>query len=96
MIHTEKQIITKAKKILSDLQGDDYREENIENIKYNEKDSIARPKGKIIPAWTVYIREPLFESSIFLLISDETGEPLYIQNKHGIAEIEKNSEGKYI
>jgi hypothetical protein len=96
MKHSEEQMMAKAKKILSDLQGEYYNDDNIEGIRYNEKDNVVRPKGQTIQAWTIYVREPLFESSIFLLLSDETGEPLYIQNKHGILEIEKDLNDKYI
>lgn len=95
MIQTEEKIMIKAKKILADLQGEFYNEKNIDGVRFIEKDKIIIPRGKILSTWTVFIREPLFDSSIFLIISDETCEPLYIQNKHGIAEIEKNSEGKY-
>lgn len=48
-----------------------------------------------MPCWVAVINEPIFDTSAFLTISDETGEPLYIQNKHITREIEKNSDGNY-
>lgn len=95
MIHTEEQIMTKAKKVLSDLQGEFYNEKNIEGTRFTEKDKVSIPRGEILSTWTVFIHEPIFDSSIFLIISDKTGEPLYIQNKHGVKEIKKNQTGNY-
>lgn len=96
MIHTEQEMMAKAKKVLQDLQKEFYKEENIEKIWFEEKDEVARPRGRVMPAWTVSIDEPIFDTSIFLTISDETGEPLYIQSCHKVVEIEKDKEGNYI
>lgn len=97
MKHTEEQIMTKAKKVLSDLHGEFYNEKHIEEINFYKDENLSRPRGKIESVWIICIHEPLFGgSSVFLTISDETGEPLYIQNKHDVVEIEKNSEEKYI
>lgn len=97
MNYTEEQILEKAKKILQDLQEKYYKEENIENAWFEEKDEVARPLGKIMPAWTVSVNEPVFDRSEFLVISDETGEPLYMQSSWTtVVEIEKDSAGNYI
>lgn len=97
MNYTEEKILLKAKKVLQDLQGEFYKEENIEGTWFEEKDEVARPLGAIMPAWTVSIHEPIFDTSTFLILSDETGEPLYIQGSWtSISEIEKNSDGNYI
>lgn len=96
MIHTEKQIKEKANKILYDMQGQFFKEDNLKKVVYHEKDNVARPRNKIIDTWVAVIDEPVFDSTIFLVISDETGEPLYMQNKHSIVEIEKDSKGKYV
>lgn len=96
MKHTEQQILEKSKKILKDLHGQYYKGENIENAWFNEKDEVARPLGKIMPAWTVSVNEPIFDTSEFLIISDETGEPLYYQNANMIIhEIQKDNQGNY-
>jgi hypothetical protein len=96
MNYTEEQILEKAKTILQDLQGKFFKEENIDKIWFEEKDEVARPRGKIMPAWTVSINEPIFDSTNFLTISDETGEPLYIQSSHKVVEIEKDTDGNYL
>lgn len=96
MKHTEQQILEKSKKILQDLHGQYYKEENIENAWFNEKDEVARPLGKIMSAWTVSVNEPILDTSELLIISDETGEPLYYQNANMIIhEIKKDEDGNY-
>ncbi|WP_277013422.1 hypothetical protein [Flavobacterium lindanitolerans] len=96
MKNTEKQILEIAKKVLQDLNGEYYDEKNLVKITFNKNDTVARPFGAIIDTWTVSI-DALFNNRDFLTISDETGEPLYYQNFNTlIAEIEKNSDGKYV
>lgn len=96
MNYTEQQILEKSKKILKDLHGQYYKEENIENAWFNEKDEVARPQGAIVPAWTISVNEPIFDASEFLIISDESGEPLYYQNANMIIhEIKKDNNGNY-
>lgn len=96
MNYTKEQILDKSKKIFSDLLGDFFNEKNIENILFDKEDEVLRPKKSIIPAWTIAINEPVFESTNFLIISDQTGEPLYIQSSHKVEELTKDSNGKYI
>lgn len=96
MNYTKEQILDKSKKIFSDLLGDFFNEKNIENILFDKEDEVLRPKKSIIPTWTIAINEPVFESTNFLIISDETGEPLYIQSSHKVEELTKDSNGKYI
>ncbi|MDM1074384.1 hypothetical protein HX001_18045 [Empedobacter brevis] len=96
MNYTEEQILIKAKKVLTDLQKQYFKEGNIDKIWFEEKDEVARPKEKVIPTWTVSVNEPIFDTSEFLIISDETGEPLYYQNANmRIHEIQKDDNGNY-
>lgn len=96
MKYTEKQILEKTKKILQDLQGQFYNEENIKNARFSDKKELSRPEGKTAPVWTVSIDEPVFDAWEFLTISDETGEPLYYQNANMIIhEIQKDDKGNY-
>lgn len=97
MKHTENEIIIKSKKVLEVLQGEFYEEKNVEGTWYSDDKPPLRgeQKGEVIPLWTVSINEPVFDSTTFLVISDETGEPLYFQTKHKVYEIFKNEEGKY-
>jgi hypothetical protein len=94
MKYTETQILEKTKKILKDLKQEFYREDNLRKVVFAKKDELARPRGKIIDTWTAVIDAP-FDTSEFLIISDETGEPLYIQGKHSIYEISKDDKGNY-
>ncbi len=96
MKYSKEQILEKSKKIMKDLQGDNFDFYQIETIFFTEKDELARPKGKIIPAWTVAFDLQVFDTTDFLIISDETGEPLYIQSKHLVMEIMKDADGKYV
>jgi len=52
-------------------------------------------KGQKIKAWVVSIEDKLFDTVDFLTVADETGEPLYLQTKHTVSEIIKDSEGNY-
>jgi hypothetical protein len=96
MKHTEEGILKKTKKILQDLKGEFYREENIKKVVFSPDREIARGEneGKEMPCWVAVLDAP-FDSSEFLTISDETGEPLYIQGKHSVYEIKKDKSGKY-
>lgn len=95
MQYNKEKIFEKAKKILTDLNPDFFKVENITKIVFTENDEVIKPVGKTLSTWTVIINEPIFDSSIFLIISDETGEPIYIQNKHTTREIEKDKNGNY-
>jgi hypothetical protein len=97
MKHSEEQILAIAEKVLQDLQKQFYNKENIEGAWYTDEKELARGlnAGQKAPLWIVSINEPVFDTSFFLTISNETGEPLYIQNKHGVAEIEKDAGGNY-
>ncbi len=97
MKHTEQEILEKTKKILKDLKGEFYSEQNIKKVVFNPDREISRGKnaGKKMPCWVAVI-DALFDSSEFLTISDETGEPLYIQGKHSVYEIQKDKNGKYL
>ena len=96
MKNTEKEMLELTKKVLSDLQGVYYKEENIKKVVYHENDEVSRPEGRIMNTWVAVIDEPIFETSEFLTISDETGEPLYYQNANMIIhEIKKDDNGNY-
>ena len=96
MKHTEKQILEITKKVLQDIFEDLYKESDIEKVLYNEEEELIRGEniGKTHPCWVAIINS-LFDSTDFLVISDKTGEPLYIQGKYNTYEIEKNSERNY-
>lgn len=96
MKNTEEQILVKSKKILKDLNPKYFNENQIEKVSYRYNTDIARPVGKIMNVWVVILNEPITDSIEFLVLSDDTGEPLYIQSKHLIIEIEKNENGEYI
>jgi hypothetical protein len=96
MKHSQEDILAIAEKVLKSLQKQFYNKENIRGGSFKEEELLRGGKeGDIAPVWTVCIDEPVTDSAIFLTISDETGEPLYIQNKHGVAEIEKDADGNY-
>jgi hypothetical protein len=95
MNYTEEQILEKSKKILKDLQKEFYNEVNIENTRFQKDRPIRGNEKKTIPCWITSVDEPIFDTSEFLTISDETGEPLYFQNSHKVIEIEKDKNGNY-
>lgn len=97
MNYTEEQIFEKAKQILKDLHGEFFKEEEIKKgIWFRDKHEVSRPRGAIMPTWTITIEDALFDTLDFLVISDETGEPLYLHTKHLVLEIEKNEDGIYV
>lgn len=96
MKHRKEEILIKAIKVLKDLNSEYFKEEDIDNIRFIENDEVERPIDEVIDTWSVYITDPVFDAPEFLVISDETGEPLYYQNFNlVIGEIEKTSEGNY-
>lgn len=96
MKYTNEEILVKAIKILKSLNPDFFKESDIESISFSNKDVEKSISGENIDTWTVIIRESIFDTSEFLVISDETGEPLYYQNFNMIiSEIEKKSEEDY-
>ncbi|WP_294324725.1 hypothetical protein [uncultured Chryseobacterium sp.] len=95
MKNKEKKILEKAKIILKDLQGEIYNEKNIEKVNFNSEKEVTGSKTMKLALWTVVIHEPVFNSSLFLYISDDDAEPLFIRSKHKISEILKNADGKY-
>ena len=96
MKNTEKKILEKAKIILKDLQGEIFNERNIEKVNFNAEKEVTGSKTMKLVLWTVVIHEPIFNSSLFLYISENDAEPLFIRNKHKISEIIKNADGKYV
>lgn len=95
MKHTKEQIHEKAIKVISDLTDGGYKKENIKNIRFKKEDELLIPKGKIIDTWTISIKS-IFNNIDFLIISDETGEPLYYFNFNYIkTKIIKNADGIY-
>lgn len=94
MKYTEKETLEKAKPILQDLQPKFFNEKNIKKANFNTEKEITGSKIMKLALWTVVIHEPVFNSSIFLYISDDDAEPLFIRSKHKISEIIKNADGK--
>lgn len=95
MKYTEKETLEKAKTILQDLQLKFFNEKNIKKANFNAEKEITGSKTMKLALWTVVIHEPIFNSSLFLYISDDDAEPLFIRSKHKISEIIKNADGKY-
>jgi hypothetical protein len=97
MIHTKEEILILAHKVMNDLEKQFYQKDAIKGASFKEDEVLMRGprRGEKAPLWTIAMIEPHFETAVFLTISDETGEPLYIQNKHGVAEIEKDAGGNY-
>lgn len=96
MKYIEKEIFEIAKKVITDLNPNALKYEKIEDIIFNnEKKLIAGVKaGELHPCWTVLILT-IGDNTNFLVISDDTGEPLYYQNFNmDVFEIEK-ADGKY-
>jgi len=96
MKNNEKEIIEIAKKVLQELDPVYFDEKNIEGAWFKENDPIRGDKANTQAVWLISINEPIFDSTNFLRILDETGEPLYIQTNHKVHEIIKNDEGKYV
>ncbi|MBB4806952.1 hypothetical protein HNP38_002248 [Chryseobacterium defluvii] len=95
MKNTENIIKEKTIKILNDLTEGVYNEDNIVNINFHEKNKLTFPTEKIIDVWVISIKS-LFDNRDFLIISDETGEPIYYHNFNYIkSEIIKNSDEAY-
>jgi hypothetical protein len=98
MKHTEEQILVIAKKVLQNLEKEYYNEENITKLMFDGKQVLSRGENKDQehPCWVVCVNEPVFDTSQFLTISDETGEPLYMQVSWSVViEIEKDEDGNY-
>lgn len=91
MKHNEKEIKNIAKTIL-DSASRNYDYKIIKAI-FNDADLIIRGryKGKEKPTWLVVIDSTSVfgETSDFLTINDIDGEPLYLQTKHQVLELEK-------
>lgn len=79
MNYTEEQITKKAIKILKDIDGKYYQENCIVKVSFHKNDEIQFPKNKTLDTWVISINS-LFDNRDFMIISDETGEPLYYQN----------------
>lgn len=73
------------------------KQDAIEGVNYAENDKFIRgeSKGEEFSSWTVAFNDSTFDTTDFFIISDETGEPLYAQSKHGVTEIIKDEAGKY-
>jgi len=95
MKHTEAEILAKGKIVLKDIQGEYYNEKYIEGIRFHQEAPISLPDERVVPVWIIYVREPLFDSSVFLMISDDTAEPLCIRSKYSTVTLTKNTEGVY-
>jgi len=95
MKHIEKQILEKAIKIVKDLTDGVFGEDNIINVNFHEQNKLLFPNEKIIDVWVISVKS-LFDNTDFLILSDETGEPVYYHNFNLIkTEIIKNTDGIY-
>lgn len=98
MNYSEEQIITKTTELLQSWNSlNDNYQPNSARFDENEILRMGPSKGDVHPCWIVLINDTSFlDTYDFLIISDVTGEPLYIQTKHQTYEIHKDSNGKYI
>ena len=89
MKHTENEIRVIALKIWKDIDGQFYRDN------FHKNDELNFPIKKTIDTWAISINS-LFDNRDFLIISDDTGEPIYYQNFNYITtEIIKKDDGIY-
>lgn len=91
MKHNEKEILDKAKVILDDASNNyDY---SIDKVIFHKVELInfGKHKGKELSTWLVIIDSTFLsqETTDFLIINDDDGEPLFLQTKHQSFEIEK-------
>lgn len=95
MKNEEKTILKIAENVLIEL-GNLSADYKISGTKFiNDHIPIrGKYKGEKTAIWSVYLDDLIFDTTDFLFIMDETGEPLYAQSKHGVSEIEK-VDGKY-
>lgn len=97
MKHTTEQIKEKAHQVMKDLDGKFYFETCIIDTHFSKDKaiSLSKAKGKTISVWIVGVKA-IFDNEDLLIISDETGEPLYYQNFNTfVFNIEKDDDGKY-
>src|SRR5690606_10574481 len=92
---TENDALRIADTVLNDFKNSPFDGRILKHCRYYENDELARPRGSRANVWVAVIDNPLFDDTQFIVISDETGEPLYIQTKHTVNEIVKNGDGKY-
>ncbi len=97
MKYTEEDIVAKAKEVMKDLDGKYYFENCIDGGFFEEKHKIisGKNKSKVYSVWIIRIVS-LADNSDFLVISDETGEPLYYQNFNTyVFDIERDERGYF-
>ncbi|MFL9839214.1 hypothetical protein ABS768_17035 [Flavobacterium sp. ST-75] len=96
MESAENDIFKKAKQILQDIQGEYFKEKNIDKKIVFEEYRLLRGGDTVHPTWVVCVNEPVFGVSQFLEISDITNEPLIWRTSMVSAfEIKKDTNGKY-
>lgn len=97
MKYTEQQIKDKADQIMKDLDGKFYFNDCVNKAVFEENEIIfaGKLKGTKHSIWSISIKA-VFDHLDFLIISDETGEPLYFMNFNTLTfDIEKDKDGKY-
>ena len=94
-MYSKEEVIEVSKKVLKDLQKDLFSEDNIVDAIFKLQDSYPNETDESFSTWTIVVEERVFGNSFFLIISDNTGEPLYTQSKHILSKIRKDSEGVY-
>ena len=97
MKHTEEQILSKAKKVLKDLDGKYYFDECINDAFFDkgQMSNYGKFKGKKHSTWIIGVKS-LADNEDLLFISDETGEPLYYQNFNTfVFDVEKDERGYF-
>jgi hypothetical protein len=78
--HNADQILQKAKQVIKDLHQEFYDETLISIPCFISKEEAHHYSMFIEDIWSVSIEDYAFDRPAFLTISDETGEPLYLQS----------------
>lgn len=97
MKHTEAEITQIATKVLKDIDGPYYREKCIEKVWFEKEEVLLKgtDEGQKHPCWTIAVNA-IFNNTDYLIISDESGEPLFYSNFNYITtEVIKKQDGSY-
>ncbi len=80
MKHTEAQVLAKAHEVLKDLYQQFYNAEDVEGCHFIPEEEAIDFSHFTGNQWSISILDKVFDRYSFLTISDETGEPLYLQS----------------
>lgn len=96
MNYTKEQILDKSETVLKDLKGKYYIKGCVDGAVFNESDELlGKNTGKIANTWSVAVKSLAYNRD-FLIISDETGEPIYYMNFNTlVSDIDKDEKGYF-